>query len=237
MNKEEYNKNPKLCLQCGKPLTYQQFTYNQKFCCHKCSNQNKETRPPRSEESRRKTSESIKNYYKRFPSTNIYFIHCISCGKLFVSKCKNKKTCCEKCRRNIISLANKNKIHDSIKYKSWSKKGLYKNIPCDSSWELAFLIYCLDHNINIKRNKNRFKYQIDGKTHFYYPDFIIDNDTYIEIKGRKDKTVEYKNNCIKTLNLNFQMIDSDKIGKYIRYVKNNYKVKNIWDLYDVKYFN
>jgi len=32
-----------------------------------------------------------------------------------------------------------------------SKKGWYKGIWCDSSWELAFLIYHLDHNLSIKR--------------------------------------------------------------------------------------
>lgn len=252
---EEYNKNPKLCLQCNKPLAYQQFKYGQKFCCGKCSNL---SRPSRSEESKKRTSESLKQYNKtvcrikkakdikkiktikkvkeKHPHTNIYFIKCIVCGKLFVSKYKEKKTCSKECHYKTTSLANKTRYHDTLNLKSWSKKGIYKNISCDSSWELAFLIYCLDHNINIKRNKNKFKYQIDNKSHFYYPDFIINNDTYIEIKGRKDKTVEYKNNCMKDLNLKFQMIDSDKINKYIKYVKYTYNIKNIWDLYDIKYF-
>ena len=31
------------------------------------------------------------------------------------------------------------------------KKGYYKGIYCDSTWELAFLVYCFDNNIPIIR--------------------------------------------------------------------------------------
>lgn len=62
------------------------------------------------------------------------------------------------------------------------KKGRYNGIWCDSSWELAFVIYNLEHNIIIKRNKDYFEYTYNNETHKYFPDFII-NDEYIEIKG------------------------------------------------------
>lgn len=35
------------------------------------------------------------------------------------------------------------------------KKGWYKGFFCDSSWGLAYIIYCLDHNIDIKRNMEK----------------------------------------------------------------------------------
>ena len=35
------------------------------------------------------------------------------------------------------------------------KKGRYKGIWCDSSWELAFVLYCLDRNRSISRCKER----------------------------------------------------------------------------------
>ena len=38
------------------------------------------------------------------------------------------------------------------------KKGYYKNIYCSSTYELAFLIYCLDHNINISRYAGYYTY-------------------------------------------------------------------------------
>lgn len=61
----------------------------------------------------------------------------------------------------------------------------YKGYWCDSSWELAFIIYHLDHNISFKRNKQGFKYTFEEQTYQYYPDFIYEDGTYIEIKGRK----------------------------------------------------
>lgn len=61
-------------------------------------------------------------------------------------------------------------------------KGYYKGFWCDSSWELAYIIYCLDHNITIVRNTKSFKYIFDGIEYNYFPDFIV-NDTFIEIKG------------------------------------------------------
>lgn len=62
------------------------------------------------------------------------------------------------------------------------KRGKYKGIRCDSSWELAFLIYHFDHNLNIKRCEERRKYVFNGKELNYVPDFITDKGI-IELKG------------------------------------------------------
>lgn len=68
------------------------------------------------------------------------------------------------------------------------KYGTYKGCYCDSGWELAVLMYCLDKNIPIQRNCQPFKYYtLDGKEHKYYPDFIIDGE-YTEVKGRYTNT-------------------------------------------------
>lgn len=100
----------------------------------------------------------------------------------------------EEIRQKISNSAKKNGKSGGYRhgagYKN-IKKGFYKGIWCDSSWELAFLIYCLEHNITIKRNTNKFPYYIEDKLHYYIPDFIIGN-TYIEIKGRIDNKCKYK---------------------------------------------
>ena len=64
------------------------------------------------------------------------------------------------------------------------KKGWYKGFFCDSSWELAYVIWCLDHNKDIKRNNKRRKYFWNGKDRNYVPDFIVDG-IITEIKGYK----------------------------------------------------
>lgn len=70
-------------------------------------------------------------------------------------------------------------------------EGWYKGIFCDSSWELAFLIYYLEHNLYIERCKEKRKYIFENIEHTYIPDFIT-NDGIIEIKGFKTKQSEAK---------------------------------------------
>lgn len=65
------------------------------------------------------------------------------------------------------------------------KKGKYKGFYCDSTWELAFVIYHLDEEIDIKRNTSGFRYEYKSKERTYYPDFIV-NNIYYEIKGRRN---------------------------------------------------
>lgn len=62
------------------------------------------------------------------------------------------------------------------------KHGMYKGFYCDSSWELAFVIYNLEHNIKFERNKRKFNYTFEGQDRTYLPDFIVDG-AYVEIKG------------------------------------------------------
>lgn len=64
------------------------------------------------------------------------------------------------------------------------KKGWYKNIFCDSSWELAYVIYMLEHGYTIKRYNGYFEYYDENNIcHKYYPDFLVNNTIIVEIKG------------------------------------------------------
>ena len=71
-------------------------------------------------------------------------------------------------------------------------KGNYKGIHCDSSWELAYVVWCLDHNINIKRYSGFRTYIYNGKKHKYFPDFVIDETVIIEVKGYLDEISKIK---------------------------------------------
>lgn len=74
------------------------------------------------------------------------------------------------------------------------KSGWYKGIHCDSSWELAYILYCELHNIEIKRyDGDKLEYvSVDGVIHNYIPDFIINNETIVEIKGFSTEVSELK---------------------------------------------
>ncbi|HEX5553475.1 MAG TPA: hypothetical protein VFX43_09550, partial [Chitinophagaceae bacterium] len=47
---------------------------------------------------------------------------------------------------------------------------------------LAWVIYNIDHNIKFKRNNKGFGYIFNNVKHLYYPDFIMENGAYVEIK-------------------------------------------------------
>lgn len=106
------------------------------------------------------------------------------------------------------------------------KHGWYNNIWCDSSWELAYVIYCLDHNIQIERCKEYFEYEYQGKKHRYYPDFVV-NDEIVEIKGYFS---EQYNQKLKYLTKKILIIGKEEIKPYIQYVIETYG-KNYINLY------
>lgn len=66
------------------------------------------------------------------------------------------------------------------------KHGWYKGIWCDSSWELAWVMYHLDHGISFERNTDRFDYEWQGEKHRYLPDFKMSDGTHVEIKAWLD---------------------------------------------------
>lgn len=71
------------------------------------------------------------------------------------------------------------------------KKGKFIGIHCDSSWELAFLIWMTNHGKIVQRVLNPRKYIFEGKKKLYYPDFVVDDKVY-EIKGWKTPQWEEK---------------------------------------------
>ena len=109
-------------------------------------------------------------------------------------------------KRKISDSMKKNPLAGGLRDGSGrGKKGWYKNYFCDSTWELAWVIYNLENGIIFRRNYESFEYKFDGKIKKYYPDFIID-DVYYEIKGRrnykdldeqtKEKIEQFKGNLI-----------------------------------------
>lgn len=67
--------------------------------------------------------------------------------------------------------------------KELHKKYQINNLKFDSSWEIAYFIWLTDKNMSfIYQPAVSFEYYVDGKIHYYFPDFIVENEV-IEIKG------------------------------------------------------
>ena len=117
-------------------------------------------------------------------------------GGFKVGTSTGKASTPEKEKLRISRISEKAKLNNGG-YRQGSgrgKKGWYKGFFCDSSYELAFVIYCLEHNKTITRNLIRRKYIWEGRERNYIPDFFVDNE-FIEIKGYKTKQWEAKLKC------------------------------------------
>lgn len=215
------------CENCGKVID---GSYGSgRFCNKKCATIYGNThRPKRSAESKKKTSISVKNSIKcqiaAERSRKIY--HCKYCNKeFFISDIRDisgRLYCSKECKHKYLS-------EHTGGYREGSgrgKQGWYKGIHCDSSWELAFLVYHLDHNLYIERCKEKRQYVWNNKQHTYYPDFITD-DGIIEIKGYS--TDQWKSK--EEQNPDVIVLYKDDIKLYLDYVINTYGTDFI-KLYD-----
>lgn len=175
---------------------------------------------------------------------------CTHCGKFFKyrshltaheKRCKdnpnriewnNSHPHSEKAKRKISETAKKNgKSGGYRKGSGQGKKGWYKGYFCDSSWELAYVIYNLEHGItNFTKNFNeKFEYEIDGEKHLYVPDFKFSDGHFIEVKGRRESNpiIEAKRNAVK----NIKILFADDMKPYLNYVIEKYG-KDFISLYE-----
>lgn len=107
------------------------------------------------------------------------------------------------------------------------KKGHYNGFYCDSTWELAFLVYYYEHNLFVERCKEKRKYIYENEEHIYCPDFIT-NEGVIEVKGRKDKKAIEK----QKQHPDVIVYDKDKMKEILEYVINKYGHEYWKVLYD-----
>lgn len=166
---------------------------------------------------------------------------CEHCGKVMVEKYSTGRFCSRSCANSRIrtneikekiskSVVN-SIIEDNIKIpKHRHVSGRYNGIRCDSSLELIFLIYCLDHNIEIERCKFSFPYNKDGYTRHYLPDFYLPKENLIvEIKPTKkqlrdtsrDEDLDIKERSVDA-RYNYKMIYDSDNNKYLDYFIDKY---------------
>ena len=89
----------------------------------------------------------------------------------------------ERRREKLSTIARQRRLGQYREGSGRGKKGRYKGYWCDSSYELAFIIYALDEGMWFERNWNSFPYTFGGRDRRWIPDFRLKDGTYLEIKG------------------------------------------------------
>lgn len=234
------------CPRCGKDFevvcsqrNFDRGKYK-KYCCRSCAN----TRD-HSQETILKIKSSVNLFIqnnhdlyirnnknnKKAEETLLKRCICKYCGKEFIiyrkanGRFSKTKYCCDECRHRFVSENNIAKETGGFKEGSAKnyKHGWYKGIHCDSSWELAFVVYMLDHNIEISRYNGYRTYYLENKQHKFYPDFVVDDKLY-EIKGIKDKISEAK----LQYNPDVIFLYRNDMKRYIEYTSEKYG-RNFWE--------
>lgn len=235
-NIKKYNidKSDNICKNCQTTIPY-----SKKFCNKSCSATYNNKGRVRTEESKKQMSEiaiekdfsnnfknedgSMKSSANRRTSQRVLKV--CKCGKAFETTIDtNKKLHCSlKCwRENSGGLR-----HGSGR----GKKGWYKGYFCDSTYELAYVIYNIDNNVDFKRSEVVIPYSYKNKNHNYHPDFE-NSSTLIEVKGYHTDQVDAKIKATEDAGYKLQMLYKDDLKYVFDYVKTNYDYKNIEDLYE-----
>ena len=222
----------KKCIKCGKKFEVERRIKKdgtqcidkkeKKYCSYSCSNSHIQTHSQN-----KLRSEKLKKTLKKSRTYNNSINYnknkkCLICNKSIINS--NKSGYCNVCIKQTdefklkISSANKGKTGGLRKGGGKSKHGWYKGYWCDSSWELAFVIYNLEHNIQFKRNTEGFEYEYEGEVHHYYPDFII-KEMYYEIKGYDSKQNKIKHSTFKKP---LTVLKKEEMKAYIEYVEFKY---------------
>ncbi len=186
------------CFVCSSDMEVKK--YNQKdlkkdkhFCSRKCantfsSNVNKEERlekiriSMKNNEKVIKAGEKAREVIKKIAESKKVDIECLHCKEVIRTSNENRKyhkECWLKASGGIR------------RGSSRGKSGWYKGYWCDSSYELAYVIYNLDHGISFERNSDGFNYEFRNKIRKFYPDFIS-NGSYVEIKNFKSEETNAK---------------------------------------------
>ena len=195
------------CINCNKEITVNKFASNS--LCNECKKVFKLNQ----------FTSNIQCEKRIF-----YQVKCVICNNEFTTECSTKKVCSQTCAYKLRSITyQKNKkYHKPVggynKGSGRGKSGWYKKYWCDSSYELAFVIYCLDKNIKIKRNKEKFFYKYKEKILAYIPDFIV-NDKLIEIKGFETEQTKLK---YLSVTRPLKILYKDDLKQVFEYVENKY---------------
>lgn len=124
----------------------------------------------------------------------------------------------EERKKKISNTMKKKHFGGYVRGSGRGKKGWYKGVFCDSSWELAYVIYNIEHNIKFEQCCESFSYEYENETHKYYPDFK-ENDVYVEIKNFNSKKFIAK---LEQFPFKIKVLYKEDIKPYLDYVISKY---------------
>ncbi len=183
----DYATSPKLCQCCSEPLSFEQRTY--KFCSTGCAGKSNyassERRRVQGLEIKRRIAEGTWKRPSPPPTPLAPRVDkpCQHCGKVMsLTPCYIQRKFCSRVCANEGYVATP-KTGGYREGSGRGKSGWYQGVFCNSTWELAWVIYQLEHEIPFKRNTEGFPYLFEGASHLYYPDFIMGDGVYLEVKG------------------------------------------------------
>lgn len=206
------------CNRCGK--NHDGTFGSGKFCSKSCANTRNH-----SVETKNKISKSTKNItpWNKGKKLRWETSSCLHCGNDIHHYKSTPKKYHKECWLKI-----------SGGYRKGSgrgKSGWFRGYWCDSSYELVWIIYQLDHNKDFKRNTTKYKYKWKGKIKKYLPDFI-QNDEIIEIKGFMTEQTKAKLKSVPNLKILFKK----DLKAEFDYVESKYG-KNFIELYEDNPYN
>jgi hypothetical protein len=111
-----------------------------------------------------------------------------------------------------------------------SKSGYYKGIYCGSTYELCWVIYSMDHNIEF----TRFPGLLEKDGINYYPYFFLSyNNTIVETKGyEKQESVDRKTRVAESFGYTVQVLRKEDLKYAFDYVSQTYNTSKFYELYD-----
>lgn len=232
---EEYDKNPKICAHCHIKLEYTKRKNN--FCSRSCAASVTNFGRIISEKHRKSTSDALKLAHAENRAFNSgkekIEIVCGSCKKVFTTlPCHSaRKYCSREC--SVIDSPNnlKGKAGGYREGSGRAKSGRYKGIYCGSTYELCWVIYALDHNIEF----SRFPTTLVGEDGLkYIPDFLLaDGKTIIECKGYEyPGAVDKKTALAESLGYTVMVLRKEDLQHAFEYVKNTYGTSKFYTLYE-----
>jgi hypothetical protein len=223
----------KICPRCGDTFETLNGKYSKKYCSDFCSHSRKQTDETKNKlSSSAKNSEKVKkaNLDRKINDDDLIIKFCPICGNIMKLRPSEKDRiyCSKECYKKDYKSEYRKKSSGGIREGSGrSKSGWYNGYFCNSSYELAFVIYNLDNNMIFKRNTEGFDYIFDNENHKYYPDFIID-DVYYEIKGYLRSNDEFK---FKYFPYKLKIMLKDDMKDIFNYVNEKYG-NNFIELYE-----